>query len=256
MGTPQKTGKPVPEVNAIEEKELQKGRQGILYDGSLGDIDPDSWPDLFEPAFLAKKGLAGSIAAGRGQVYFFSHGPLKLVLRHYRRGGLLGKVISDSYLGLSAGGSRPFREWRLLRKLYELNLPVPRPAAARITRGPGFYRGDLLTHELENASALSTLLQEEPLAEDAWQDVGRTIRLFHDQGVSHSDLNAANILLRDGEVFLLDFDKGSIRPDGAWKRAQLERLQRSLEKWQRQAGTFHFSQPGWEALLAGYQAGS
>ena len=82
-------------MNAIEEKELQKGRQRILYDGSLGDIDPDGWPDLFEPAFLEKKGLAGSIAAGRGQVYFFSHGSLKLVLRHYRRGGLLGKVISD-----------------------------------------------------------------------------------------------------------------------------------------------------------------
>ena len=69
MGTPQKTGKPVPEVNAIEEKELQKGRQGILYDGSLGDIDPDSWPDLFEPAFLEKKGLAGSIAAGLSLIH-------------------------------------------------------------------------------------------------------------------------------------------------------------------------------------------
>ena len=56
-GIPQKNDKPVPEVNAIEEKELQKGRQRILYDGSLEDIDPNSWPDLFEPAFLEKKGL-------------------------------------------------------------------------------------------------------------------------------------------------------------------------------------------------------
>ena len=95
-GNPQQNDKPEPEVNAIEEKELQRDRQRILYDGSLGDIDPESWPDLFEPAFLEKKGLAGSIAAGRGQVYFFSHGTLKLVLRHYRRGGLLGKVIADS----------------------------------------------------------------------------------------------------------------------------------------------------------------
>ena len=62
-------------MNAIEEKELQKGRQRILYDGSLEDIDPDSWPDLFEPAFLEKNGLVKSTAAGRGQVYFFSRGP-------------------------------------------------------------------------------------------------------------------------------------------------------------------------------------
>ena len=86
--------------------------------------------------------------------------------------------------------------------------------------------------------------------------MGRTIRLFHDQGVSHNDLNAANILLRDREVFLLDFDKGSIRPDGGWKTAQLERLERSLGKWRRQAGTFHFSQPDWETLVAGYKTGN
>ena len=255
-GIPQKNDKPVPEVNAIEEKELQKGRQRILYDGSLEDIDPNSWPDLFEPAFLEKKGLVKSTAAGRGQVYFFSRGSLGLVLRHYRRGGLLGKVISDCYLGFSPRGSRPFREWRLLQKLYALGLPVPRPAAARIIRGPGFYRGDLVTLEVENAPPLSALLQERPLGEKAWRAVGRTIRRFHDAGVSHSDLNAANILLRDMEVFLLDFDKGSIRPDGAWKKAQLERLQRSLEKWRRQAGTFHFSQPDWEALVAGYKTGN
>ena len=78
-------------MNAIEEKELQRDRQRILYDGSLEEIDPESWPDLFEPAFLEKNNLVNSTAAGRGQVYFFSHGPLKLVLRHYRRGGLLGK---------------------------------------------------------------------------------------------------------------------------------------------------------------------
>ena len=243
-------------MNAIEEKELKKGHQLILYDGSLGDIDPDSWPDLFEPAFLEDKGLADSRAGGRGQVYFFSRGELKLVLRHYRRGGLLGKIISDSYLGLSVPGSRPFREWRLLKKLYELNLPVPRPAAARLSRGPGFYRGDLLTHELEDATALSSRLQQSPLEEEGWREVGRTIRLFHNQGVSHSDLNAANILLRDREVFLLDFDKGSIRPDGNWKTAQLQRLERSLQKWRRLSGTFHYSQPGWEALLTGYQATS
>ena len=252
----QKNDKPVPEVNAIEEKELQKGPQRILYDGALEEIDPEIWPDLFEPAFLEKNNLVNSTAAGRGQVYFFSRGPLELVLRHYRRGGLLGKFISDCYLGFSPRGSRPFREWRLLRKLYELGLPVPRPAAARIIRGPGFYRGDLVTLEVKNAAALSALLQKKPLGEEGWQTVGRTIRRFHDQGVSHPDLNAANILLRDMEVFLLDFDKGSIRPDGDWKTAQLERLQRSLEKWRRQAGTFHFSQPDWETLVAGYKTGN
>lgn len=239
-------------MNTIEERELQRGNERILYDGSLEDIDPDSWPDLFEPAFLEKNGLVDSTAAGRGQVYFFSSGSLKLVLRHYRRGGLLGKIISDCYLGLASRESRPFREWRLLRKLCEMGLPVPRPAAARITRGPGFYRGDLMTLEVENAAALSALLQERPLGEDTWRAVGRTIRRFHDEGISHSDLNAANILLRDMEVFLLDFDKGSIRPDGGWKTAQLDRLERSLQKWRRLASTFHFSLPDWDALLEGY----
>lgn len=241
-------------MNAIEERELQIGNQRILYDGTIENIDPATWADLFEPDFLKKNNLVKSTATGRGEVYFFSWGSLELVLRHYRRGGLLGRVIPDCYLGFSSARSRPLREWKLLGELCELGLPVPRPAAIRITRGPGFYRGDLLTHKIENAAALSTRLQETPLEEEAWRAVGRTIRRFHNRGVSHSDLNAANILLRDREVFLLDFDKGRIRQDGSWTESQLARLERSLTKWRRLVDTFHFSRPDWEALLDGYSS--
>ena len=244
----------MPEVNAIEERELKKGNQHIVYDGALGDIDPATWPNLFEPNFIEKTGLATSAAAGRGTVFFFRWGDHKLVLRHYRRGGLLGRIIADSYLGFSLAGSRPYREWKLLGKLCELGLPVPRPAGIRILKGMGFYRGDLLTHQIEDAIALSECLQEAPLAGETWRAVGRTIRRFHDQGVFHRDLNAANILLRDEEVFLLDFDGGGTRKDGSWKNANLERLERSLAKWRRLADTFHSSQADWEALLEGYNS--
>ena len=242
----------VPEVNAIEEIELKKGNRYIVCDGSLEDIDPGTWPDLFEPEFIEKNGLATSTAAGRGPVCFFRWGDHKLVLRHYRRGGLLGRSIEDSYLGFSLAGSRPYREWKLLGRLCELGLPVPRPAGIRLTMGMGFYRGDLLTHQVEDAAPLSDRLREAVLEKESWRAVGRTIRRFHDQGAFHRDLNAANILLRDQEVFLLDFDGGAIRKDEGWKEANLDRLGRSLAKRLRLGATFHFSQPDWELLLDGY----
>ena len=71
----------------------------------------------------------------------------------------------------------------------------------------------------------------EPLAPAAWHAIGSCVRRFHDAGVCHADLNAHNVLLdADGGVHLVDFDRGSIRAPGAWRTANLARLERSLAK--------------------------
>jgi 3-deoxy-D-manno-octulosonic acid kinase len=61
--------------------------------------------------------------------------------------------------------------------------------------------------------------------------VGALIARFHAAGVDHADLNAHNILVADGKLWLIDFDGGEIRGTGtAWKLANLARLKRSLLK--------------------------
>ena len=82
--------------------------------------------------------------------------------------------------------------------------------------------------------------------------MGECIGRLHAHGVHHADLNAHNLLLGDdGTVYVLDFDRGRIRPRGAWEQAVLERLQRSLRKVTAGLPPDRFDEAAWQALLLG-----
>ncbi len=232
--------------------EKQCGTQHILYDAELL---PNAGPHLFEPRQLKQAGALRGSAEGRGTTHFIELEGEQYVLRHYRRGGRIAILLGDRYLRSPLSQSRAWREWHLLAKLVELNLPVPRPAAARvITRGP-FYQADLITRRIEYGQPLSQRLQTAPLNEGEWHDAGKCIQRFHKRGVYHADLNAHNILLDPtGKFHLIDFDKGGIRTDNSnWQQGNLTRLHRSLDKLSRQHPRFYFDDDGWQALLAGWR---
>jgi 3-deoxy-D-manno-octulosonic acid kinase len=174
-----------------------------------------------------------------------------MVLRHYRRGGLMARLVEDRYLWSGREQSRPWREFMLLARLVDQGLPVPRPVAARIIhRGP-FYQGDLITTRLP-ARALSTLARER--SNLPWGAIGACIRAFHEAGVFHADLNAHNILLdAENRPFVIDFDRGEIRAPGAWQARNLARLRRSLDKLKAADPVFAFTPTDWEQLLVGYR---
>jgi 3-deoxy-D-manno-octulosonic acid kinase len=86
----------------------------------------------------------------------------------------------------------------------------------------------------------------------AWRAVGACIGRLHARGVQHADLNAHNLLLGDdGAVYVLDFDRGRVRPRGAWEQAVLERLRRSLAKVTTDLPPGRFDETAWAALLTG-----
>jgi 3-deoxy-D-manno-octulosonic acid kinase len=96
-----------------------------------------------------------------------------------------------------------------------------------------------------------------PLAPASWSEVGRVIARFHRNAVYHADLNARNILLNSaGQVFLIDFDKGRIRPRHRhrWAPSNLKRLLRSLNKCKRLNPRLCFSEADWACLLEGYES--
>ena len=175
------------------------------------------------------------------------------MLRHYRRGGLVVRLVADRYLWRGAEATRAFRELRLLAELESRGLPAVRAVAARYVRTGLGYRADLLTVAIPGARSLAARLRD-GLAPGEWASVGRPIRAFHDAGVRHADLNAHNVLFdADGAVHLVDFDRGAIVTPGAWREANLARLRRSLVK----LGAFAAdaaSAPAWLALRAGYDA--
>jgi 3-deoxy-D-manno-octulosonic acid kinase len=70
--------------------------------------------------------------------------------------------------------------------------------------------------------------------------------------VQHADLNSRNIMLGEqGEVWVLDFDRGRLRAPGAWSTRSLDRLARSLVKAEGDVGDWR---PGFELLRRAHDA--
>ena len=230
--------------------------------------DPAVFPQpgaaLFDAAhWLAQRRALGQ-AQGRSTVWFLRHGALELVLRHYHRGGLVGRVLKDRYLREPLSRTRAMAEYALLRRLRAWGLPVPRPCAAALWRGWTHYRADIIVERITGCEDLSQRLQRAPVAAAEWRRVGAAIAQLHAAGVYHSDLNCHNLLLcddpgqapdADGRVWVVDFDKCEVRAPGEWQQANLDRLRRSLRKERDRLHRWHWAEASdWPALCAGYDA--
>jgi 3-deoxy-D-manno-octulosonic acid kinase len=222
-------------------------RGAMLYDASLAGHADGS---LFDLERWHERGSIEQQSGGRGTVVFLRDDSRHWVLRHYRRGGAVARVLDDRYFYTGADRTRSFCEWRLLRDLSALGLPAPRPVAARYRRHGPFYRADLLTVELPSRLTLARAVSADALPHDRWSDVGQCIGRFHAHGVRHADLNAHNIVLGPGrEVYLLDFDRGRIESRGAWEEVVLARLERSLLKVTDGLPAGRFGSEQWQLLI-------
>lgn len=235
----------------------------ILCDASIAAQVGDDW---FEPAHWT----GGAVAGGRGAAWRVQTPAGAAVLRHYRRGGVVARVLGDRYWWQHADRTRPFAEFRLLQTLQSLRLPAPQPLAARYRRSRFFYRADLMTRLIPNATTLAERLLAGSADAATMRCVGETVARFHAAGVWHADLNAHNVLLVDvpeqvslvtreaatTRAYLIDFDRGELRRDaGDWPERNLARLRRSLLKVGAASdGEAAFESRLWQPLRSGYSA--
>lgn len=245
-------------MRTIVEQYIATSRGGILYDASRVVKPHDA---LFERAHWAAQGALEEVSGGRGSIAVLRSGADAWVLRHYRRGGWAARISRDRYLWSGAARTRSFAEWRLLAQLHRSGLPVPAPIAARYVRSSLTYRADLIIDLVPGVRTLAEAIRSEPLTQGVWGGVGAAVAAFHRKGVHHADLNAHNVLLRRDEraaapVYLIDFDRGRVRPRGAWEESVLQRLRRSLDKVKRQHPGSTFEENDWRALMAGYASAS
>ena len=206
----------------------------------------------FEPEHWRSVGGAAPTSGGRGASWFVGSGQARFVLRHYRRGGLLGGVLDDRYLDLGIERSRPWREFRLTAELHGEGLPVPQPVAARVVPHGPFYCGDLLTVRLD-ATPLAAAVGHAVPDPVAWRAAGRCVALLHTAGLDHADLNLHNLLLdAAGAATLIDLDRGVRRATGTWREGNLARLRRSLAKLAAGRWDAATQDAAWSALEGGY----
>jgi len=241
----------------VDARMRRQGDMAILFDAGVAPQVEACW---FDPGWWQAAGRLRVRQGGRGAIGFLDTPAGPLVLRHFRRGGALARLLGDRYLWLGLERSRGFREFRLLAALRGRGLPVPMPVAAHCRhRGLVFYTADLLTRELPAAETLAERVGAERATREDAAAVGALLARFHAAGVYHADLNAHNIVWSGEGMHLLDFDRGRLRrPARGWQLANLARLRRSLLKLgtgERSGGGDRFEREIWAPLLAAYAAG-
>lgn len=174
---------------------------------------------------------------GRGQTLLYSMDGLDVVMRHYRRGGLFGKIFRDGFFGFEPHAHRAFEEFKLLELMRAKGLPVPEPLVAREKNIGGMLVQDILISRID-ARDLSYVLRDRALSKTELLRLGSVIKSFFDCGIEHTDLNIRNILLdEEGRFYLIDFDKCfKSDPDAARCKAIIDRLHRSFLKEVRRSG--------------------
>lgn len=224
------------------------------------DEQPPFDPIVFDENALASSGaLLGTARAGRGHAHFLELGGYPLVLRHYRRGGMVRRLTERHYVWTGLARTRAVREFEILRELETRNLPAPRPYACSVTRHGRLWSGSLVTRRLPGETFATRLLAagNDGLPVGIWRAVGRCIARFQSAGCCHADLNADNVIIDEDAVHLIDFDKATWRraePDIArWQTANVARLRRSLAKLCTQRGLV-FDVERFEDLKAAWQS--
>lgn len=209
-------------------QKIQTKKQTIWYDDSILTDSPEQCCD---PEYWQQQNKVIGSAQGRGTTWFLALDKMDAALRHYRRGGLFGKLVKDHYIFTGWEKTRSYQEFQLLNTLIEAGVNVPKPIAAKAVKRTFCYQADLLSQRIPNAKDLVSILQEKPLPKEIYQKIGNEIRKMHAAQVNHTDLNIHNILIDDyDKVWIIDFDKCYQQKGDDWKQGNWNRLKRSFIK--------------------------
>ncbi len=171
---------------------------------------------------------------GRGNVYLWEKGEERFVLRPYRHGGVLGKIL----------GRRFLRPERFLREVEITELARSRGITCLQPVGVAYYgtlfgiKGFLMSRWLPRSTTLEAWMRGHRPTLYVIKMVAKAIAEMHRAGIEHRDLNIQNLLLVEGcdgrlTLSLIDFDRANFVSRMSLKKGmrQLRRLDRSFLKW-------------------------
>lgn len=221
----------------------EEQRTGAVHILARADVMPLVRESVRSAGSLYQYALTNAtrmLSGGRGQVPVLETDGLAWAVRHYWRGGAAAGLLRDRYLRF--GMPRPQRELEVSSILNSRGVRTP-PVIASVVHEDGmWYRGDVATALIPDASDLAELsIGPEPWPEAererAWFAAGELLRAFVATGAAHADLNLRNIIVQrcTMHAYLLDLDRCTLRerPGPSPESAMLARLHRSRRKLER-----------------------
>lgn len=196
------------------------------------DLDEAAKDQLFR-LFETAPASSGEILSGRtGPVMAEIPRVGAVVVKHYRRGGLVRHFVKDRYLGFGIPRSR--REYEMLDTVRAVGVSSPEPLVWAL-QGRFFYRAFLVTRRIEGHRSLSEMAKRDSAdCRAAVKKAAGQIRLLIENRVHHVDLHPGNVLLdAQGQVYIIDFDKARrVKwPAGKLCAAYVKRWKRAVEKY-------------------------
>lgn len=173
------------------------------------------------------------ILAGRSQVVRTElEGLGPVVIKYYKRGGLVRRFNEDVYLRRGIPRSR--HEFEILKKVRELGVSSPEPLVWAI-KGGLFYKAFLVTRNIGDHLSLVDICVDTPdQCESVLEKAAKQVGLLIKNRIHHVDFHPGNVLVDShGSVFIIDFDKAkhSSLPHKKLCQVYLKRWDRAIRKY-------------------------
>jgi 3-deoxy-D-manno-octulosonic acid kinase len=150
-----------------------------------------------------------------------------VIIKHYRRGGLLSHFVKSTYL--KWGKTRCQVEYSQLKNARHSGINVPEPIACAY-KGHLFYQAWLIIREIPNQQSLArlSLLDAERTA-SAQKKLLEQINLLLDNHIYHTDLHPGNVLVdSENRIFIIDFDKAHY-----YMKSRTNLQRKYIQRWNR-----------------------
>lgn len=209
------------------------GRRELVIHRDIASHGAEIMQKLGELASASEAGAGNRRSAFRLNLA----GGLELFARRGRRGGMIGSILSDVYVGIAP---RPLNELALTVEAIRRGIPAAEPMGAMIEWiGPALYRGFFLTRAVRGMTLWEFLnTDDDPFVRSHVLGQARAaIDTMQNKGLFHADLNLHNLLVTQTResftVIIIDLDKARLFDaplSAAMRRANAARLMRSARK--------------------------
>ncbi len=207
-------------------KEYKGYNFGFSEEMKLTDFHFENFIDLFnKPVKPSTKPLEGRATPD----FVYIRGLGKVLIKHYIRGGITGKLIKKTYIKLNEARSEA--EYRHFINASSLGIKTPNPVLFAFS-GNLVYRAWLVMNYIENPRSLIDIIEsDEGLSRSLIETVAYYIRKLIGKNIHHVDLHPGNVIIgENNEVYLIDFDKAQIC-NTKLKEKYLKRWRRAVVKY-------------------------